>query len=520
MQASASAHDEDEDANAKRGLRSLSDAALIRSYLLPRLLHSPFPALARFLAVAALAIGCSGSPAGDSEDPSSAVDVGDDAPDISPGDALSDGIVDALADAHDGADDAGDLQPDDEEDVSTDVLDPSDADAGSDDVLPDAQDAPDVQDVAPPCAEIGNAIEGDLLQVGADWSLAVAAPCSRFAVPIVIPAGTRMAFDARQLPAGSRLAVYPASWWVAQGEATGPLPLAVSERATDTGAQLTVEATGAIAGEHWLVLERDDQRSTDEVELRVTCRAGCESEATRYPIVLLHGYAGVDSYFGVLDYFFDVVNTLDESGFTAWTPVVDAIATSVDRAEQLAPQIDDVFQETGARRVNLIAHSQGGLDARWLISQMGYGDRVASLTTVATPHGGIPTLLFDFFSAQDFSDDAMAEFNAAAMDDPRVRYWSWAFRSCQILQFACVRDSDGETVDTFLIATHTLLLRFGENDGIVPTDRMVWGEFLGLRYADHFDQVGQIADGTSERDAFDHRAFYVGEARRLASESL
>ncbi len=37
--------------------------------------------------------------------------------------------------------------------------------------------------------------------------------------------------------------------------------------------------------------------------------------------------------------------------------------------------------------VNIVAHSMGGLDARYLISHMSFS-RVASLTTIATPHRG------------------------------------------------------------------------------------------------------------------------------------
>ena len=129
-------------------------------------------------------------------------------------------------------------------------------------------------------------------------------------------------------------------------------------------------------------------------------------------------------------------------------------------------------------------------------------------------------MLFDFLSAQSFDPEDMEVFNRENPDDARVRYWSWSARSCGLVQFGCQRSSAGETVDLLLTATHTLLLRFGENDGIVPTSSMPWGEHLGLVFADHFDEVGQIADGSPSRDPFDHRAFYLNEARRLRSAGL
>ena len=39
-------------------------------------------------------------------------------------------------------------------------------------------------------------------------------------------------------------------------------------------------------------------------------------------------------------------------------------------------------------KVHVIAHSMGGLDARYMISRLGMEDRVLSLTTVGTPHRG------------------------------------------------------------------------------------------------------------------------------------
>src|SRR6185295_14036690 len=49
---------------------------------------------------------------------------------------------------------------------------------------------------------------------------------------------------------------------------------------------------------------------------------------------------------------------------------------------------------TGAGKVNLIGHSEGGLDARYVLAVR--PDLIASLTTVATPHLGAD--LADFFA--------------------------------------------------------------------------------------------------------------------------
>ena len=50
--------------------------------------------------------------------------------------------------------------------------------------------------------------------------------------------------------------------------------------------------------------------------------------------------------------------------------------------------LDGAEHEVVIGKVNIIAHSLGGLDARQMLTHLGMGSRVASLTTVGTPHRG------------------------------------------------------------------------------------------------------------------------------------
>ena len=102
----------------------------------------------------------------------------------------------------------------------------------------------------------------------------------------------------------------------------------------------------------------------------------------------------------------------------------------------------------------------GGLDSRYLVSKMGWGDRVASLTTISTPHRGsniadvlLKVIPGDFDGAPARArrpsgreppggsaqgSDVLAALNAISesytqstfnqdvIDDPRVTYLSWA----------------------------------------------------------------------------------------------
>jgi triacylglycerol lipase len=107
---------------------------------------------------------------------------------------------------------------------------------------------------------------------------------------------------------------------------------------------------------------------------------------TKYPIVLCHGMAGFSSLFGVIDYFHDVDSTLTAGGATVFLTHVSQFNSTEQRGEALLSQIEDILARTGAQKVNLIGHSHGGLDARYVAAAR--PDLVASVTTVGTPHQG------------------------------------------------------------------------------------------------------------------------------------
>ncbi|MCK9194575.1 MAG: triacylglycerol lipase [Nevskia sp.] len=106
---------------------------------------------------------------------------------------------------------------------------------------------------------------------------------------------------------------------------------------------------------------------------------------TRYPIVLAHGLFGFDTLAGV-PYFYQIPDALSRDGAKVYVTKVSAENSSVVRGEQLLTQVKNILAVTGAKKVNLIGHSQGGLDIRYVAAVR--PDLVASVTTVGTPHKG------------------------------------------------------------------------------------------------------------------------------------
>src|ERR1044071_2529021 len=129
---------------------------------------------------------------------------------------------------------------------------------------------------------------------------------------------------------------------------------------------------------------------------------------TRYPIVLAHGLSGFRELFGVVDYFFAIPGDLRSSGATVFVTQVSAVASAEERGEQLLQQIEFIAASTGAGKVNLIGHSQGGLDARYVMAVR--PDLIASLTTVATPHLGadLADFLVDNLAPGGFNETVIA----------------------------------------------------------------------------------------------------------------
>ena len=296
-----------------------------------------------------------------------------------------------------------------------------------------------------------------------------------------------------------------------------------------------------------------------EEDLGETTAALTSCRGAPYPIVLAHGMAGFERI-GPINYFFNVASDLRSRGETVIEAHVPPFASSATRASYLKDFVDDTLRDTGACKVNLIAHSQGGLDSRYLISSMGYGNRVAGLVTVSTPHRGSPVAdaalgLIPGFSADVINailgalwsvtaapgdpdiheslvqlsrDNMTKRFNPANRDDSRVKYYSVAGRSAGRLGGS---DCEGgvwssslriDLLDPLLVVTAPVFIATSPdplfpmvNDGLVTVDSARWGTFLGCVPADHLDEIGQLAHLFPDPlSGFDHKDMY----RRIVSQ--
>lgn len=372
-----------------------------------------------------------------------------------------------------------------------------------------------------------------------------------FALSLVVATGCTDATTAAGRTDGSTAA--------AASSDTGAQP-SPSSATTDPSAA-SAEGTG----------QRDGSSSATTTSSNTSDAASSSSTgdvtAGPYPIVLAHGFFGFDDFAGAgfADYYWGVREDLAELGeLDVYTPAVDPFNDSTTRGMQLLAAVEDVLDETGAAKVNLIGHSQGGLDAR-VVAHL-RPELVASVTTVSTPHYGSPIADYALFipggavadvlvqlfggplwgaidsstslvaSMEQFSTAGIAEFNETYTDAPGVAYASIAGRSDNELAPAeCASDDAppflanwngvGDPIDPLFAAAEAIvdggLLSSIPNDGLVRVEDAKWGTFLGCIPADHIDEIGHLfGDGSGGDNPFDHLVFYRNVVGYLRSRGF
>ena len=107
---------------------------------------------------------------------------------------------------------------------------------------------------------------------------------------------------------------------------------------------------------------------------------------TKYPIVLVHGVA-LKEWF-IVKSFCRIGKILREAGYVVYSANTDGFGSIENNASQLKTYIEEILRKENTDKVNIIAHSKGGLDSKYMLQELGMAESVASLTTLSTPHKG------------------------------------------------------------------------------------------------------------------------------------
>ena len=251
---------------------------------------------------------------------------------------------------------------------------------------------------------------------------------------------------------------------------------------------------------------------------------------TKYPVLLVHGVFFRDSAY--FNYWGRVPAELTANGAVIYYGNHESASSVDESAKQLAERIKQIVCETGCEKLNIIAHSKGGLDCRKAIACYGVEDMVATLTTINTPHRGcgfadylltkVPPAVKDkialaynaalkkfgdknpdFISAvTDLTQESCKKLNAAVFDSPKVYYQSFGSR--------LNKAGGGKFPLNF---SYNLVKYFdGANDGLVSENSFPWGAkytYLttkGKRGISHGDMIDLNRENIKD---FDIREFYV-----------
>jgi len=235
-----------------------------------------------------------------------------------------------------------------------------------------------------------------------------------------------------------------------------------------------------------------------------------------YPIILAHGICRFDTLLDgglVMDnqgddsrhYFKHIRSTLRAAGFVAFHSNVRWAGSADERAADLKPQIEQVLRDTQAPKVNIIAHSMGGLDARHLLFNYRaekIHEKIASITTIGTPHHGtsfadwgvknlgevqklLVALGIDLKGFSDLTTTACHTFNDAARQFEAtcgVRFRTYAGAQPLARTFLPLKGS-----------YEHIKREEGDNDGLVPVPSAMWEQryFVApVLNADHLNQIG------------------------------
>lgn len=251
---------------------------------------------------------------------------------------------------------------------------------------------------------------------------------------------------------------------------------------------------------------------------------------TRYPLLMVHGVFFRD--YRYLNYWGRIPKELTENGAVIYYGNHQSAASVEESAKELTARIREIVEETGCEKVNIIAHSKGGLDSRYAISMLGADAHVASLTTINTPHRGCEFADYLLSKIPSKQQDVVAKtYNAALRrlgdDDPDFLAAVYDLTAAACARFnETVQDakgvyyrSVGSKLNTAsggrfpLNFTYQLVHYFdGANDGLVGEQSFQWGEDYRLVTVDGKRGIshGDMIDLNRENfDGFDVREFFV-----------
>lgn len=263
-------------------------------------------------------------------------------------------------------------------------------------------------------------------------------------------------------------------------------------------------------------------------------KAKSETVDLRHPVLLCHGYGAIASLVKPSP-LHDVAMLLRSHQVPAYAPPVIPYAKIEIRAQSWVKVINELSELVPGSKINIIAHSMGGLDIRYALSKLDVARNVASLTTISTPHRGtslaeltlrtpepIRDKMADFLdwignrvypdgncdseaSAVQLTRSYITEmFNPEITNSDDVPYYSYS---------SAVGKGTEHPISVIARYQNNHIYDIeGPNDGMVSVESAKWGEHIKTSNLSHLEQMNlRVKNGRQDL----YRSFWLDVIKML-----
>ncbi len=234
---------------------------------------------------------------------------------------------------------------------------------------------------------------------------------------------------------------------------------------------------------------------------------------TKYPVILVSGL-GFHDQNRLMNYWTNIPDYLKQHGCDVYTANQEAFISIPDNAIKLKYRILDILEKTKKEKINIIGHSKGGLEARYMASKLDMEEHISSITTLGSPHRGthLADIILGRLPLPKFATARLVNLYATIMGDKRPDSLKAVFQvTTEAMKIFNEEVIDSKQIYYQSYASHinkeypNILWRTiayvirpyeGKNDGMVGIESSKWGNYKGLIQSDeassvsHADMVG------------------------------
>jgi len=262
---------------------------------------------------------------------------------------------------------------------------------------------------------------------------------------------------------------------------------------------------------------------------------------TKYPIILVSGL-GFHDQNKIVNYWGLIPDFLKAHGADVYTANQQAFLSIPDNAIKLKYRVLDVLDKTKSDKINIIGHSKGGLEARYMTSKLGMHDLVASITTLGTPHRGthLADIVLGKIPIPNFALSRLVNIYARIMGDDRpdsmravlqvttqlMKHFNEEVENIDGIYYQSYAGHISKEYPSTLWRTLAGIIKpyEGKNDGMVGVESAKWGDYKGIiqtkeaTSTSHGDMIGLAQFMGNNK--FDAKSFMATIANGLKEKKL